>query len=214
MRAGNEGGEPRAIGGVVLAAGASTRMGSNKLLLRLGGVTLLRRAVDAALVAGLDPVVVVLGREAEVAREEISDLPCRPVENPDFASGIHTSLRAGIGALPPATSAAVVLLADMPFVTAPMIWAVAQRHLRGGHSLVLSDYAGVQAPPTLYARSLFPELLEADSGCGKKIAARHEAEAARVEWPADALADLDRPEDYERVRAELEAKKAECAPTS
>src|SRR5262245_5028009 len=124
MQGGTDGGETRAIGGVVLAAGASTRMGSNKLLLRLGGTTLLPRAVRAALEAGLDPVIVVLGRDAERARAEISDLACRPVENTDFESGIHTSLRAGIDALPPGTDAAVVLLADMPFVTAPMIWAL------------------------------------------------------------------------------------------
>ena len=110
--------------------------------------------------------------------------------------------------------AAVVLLADMPFVTAPMIWTLVKRHAGSGRPLVLSEYGGVQAPPTLYARALFPELIAADSECGKKVVRRHAAEADIVEWPADALPDLDRPEDYERVRAALEAGKAACAPTS
>ena len=157
---------------LVLAAGASTRMGSNKLFLRLAGTTLLRRAVRTALEAALDPVVVVLGRDAERARSEIADLPCRPVENADFESGIHTSLRAGIGAFPPGTNAAVVLLADMPFVTAPMIWTLVKRHAGSGRPLVLSEYGGVQAPPTLYARALFPELIAASKLAGNEYSTR------------------------------------------
>lgn len=203
------------VAGVVLAAGVSTRMGRNKLLLRLGGESLLKRAVRLCVASGLDPVVVVLGHEAERALRELSGLDCQPVLNPDYARGMNGSLRVGIEAVPARARAAVVLLADMPFVTARMVSTLVERYRESAAALVVSDYAGVQAPPTLYDRSLFAELgVPEGEGCGRRVVARHRSEAATVAWPAAALTDLDRPEDYERVRAELEAGEPSCVETS
>jgi molybdenum cofactor cytidylyltransferase len=204
------------VAGIVLAAGASTRMGRNKLLLPIGGEPLLRRSVRRALEAGLDPVAVVVGHEADRARETLSGLPCRILVNPDHAVGQQTSVRAGIRAVPAEANAAVILLADMPFVTAAMVSELVRLHRETGARLVLSDYGGVQAPPTLYARGIFSELDAAGGeGCSKRVIARHAGEAVRAAWPAAALADLDRPEDYERVRAQLApGGEPECAPTS
>ena len=194
------------MAGVVLAAGASNRMGQNKMLFQLDGESLLRRAVNRAVAAGLDPVVVVLGYEADRAYGELAGLTCRPVVNPDYARGINVSLRTGIAALPERAVAAVVLLADMPFVTARMIAMLVERYRETTAPLVISDYAGVHAPPALYDRSLFAELgaMEGE-GCGKQVVKRHLGEALAVPWPAAALADIDLPDDYERVRAELGA---------
>ncbi len=189
------------VAGVVLAAGASTRMGENKLLFDLGGEALVRRAVARATAAGLDPVVVVLGHEADRVRAELAGLPCRTVVNPDYGRGINASLKAGISALPAATAAAVVMLADMPFVTTPMLATLVERYRAGPAPLVISDYEGVNAPPMLYDRSLFPELLQMEGeGCGKQVVRRHRAEAAVARWPATALTDIDVPDDYARVR--------------
>jgi molybdenum cofactor cytidylyltransferase len=257
--------EPRAapgaagadVAGIVLAAGTSSRMGTNKLLLELGGETLLRRTVRAALAGGLSPVLVVLGHEAERARRELDGLACRTVINPDHAQGITSSLQAGVAAIAaigetaaataptatlaarpapdasrlapdaarlspdaaghttdaaaPATGtappiarvpAALVLLADMPFVSAEMIAALVARYRATGARLVISDYEGVTAPPMLYDRSLFGELLTMTGGrCGKQVVKRHRAEAEVLSWPAAALADLDAPGDYERLQA-------------
>jgi len=102
------------VAGILLAAGAATRMGQNKVLLELEGETLLRRSVRTARAAGLDPVLVVLGHEAERARGELHDSACRVVVNGEFARGINTSLDVGVRALPANCGAAVVLLADMP----------------------------------------------------------------------------------------------------
>jgi len=194
------------VAGVVLAAGASTRMGRNKLLFQLEGQSMLRRVAESALAAGLDPVIVVLGHEAERARLELDGLPCLSVLNPDYARGQNTSLCAGITAVPDGAAAAVVVLADMPFVTPAMIAAVMERYRDGPAPLVFSSYGGVQAPPTLYGRDLFPELrmLEGEGG-GKQVVKRHASEAAMVSWPAEALTDLDVPEDFERVKARLGA---------
>ena len=76
------------IAGVVLAAGSSARMGTNKLLLELGGELVIRRAVRRTLEAGLDPALVVLGHDADKIRGALAGLPCRPVLNPDWADGM------------------------------------------------------------------------------------------------------------------------------
>jgi molybdenum cofactor cytidylyltransferase len=203
------------VAGVVLAAGPSTRMGENKLLLRLDGETVLRRAARRAIAAGLDPVIVVLGHEAERARGELDGLACLTVVNPDYARGLNASARAGIAAVPASARAAVVLLADMPFVTDRMVATLVERYRKSDAPLVISEYGGVQAPPTLYDRSLFAEIGAAEGeGCGKRVVRRHRGEAASIGWPAAALTDLDRPEDYARVKAEIETRKTECAATS
>jgi molybdenum cofactor cytidylyltransferase len=173
-------------------------MGRNKLLLEIGGESLLRRAARRALAGGLSPLLVVLGHQAERAREELAGLPCTAVINPLYGQGIASSLRAGVAALPAGARAAMVLLADMPFVTPEMISVLAGRYRATRAPLVVSDYAGVDAPPTLYDRSLFGELLETAGG-GKQVVQRHHAEAEVVVWPAAALADLDVPEDFRRL---------------
>jgi molybdenum cofactor cytidylyltransferase len=194
-----------AVAGVVLAAGASTRLGRNKLFLEIEGTTLLRRTVQRVASAGLDPIVVVLGHEAERARAELAGLRCQPIVNPDYALGVNSSLRAGITAVSSA-NAAVVVLADMPFVTAAMIATLVERYRTGGAPLVISDYAGVNAPPMLYDHALFEELLAMQGeGCGKQVVKRHRAEAFSVSWPEEALTDLDVPEDYARVMAMVQA---------
>jgi molybdenum cofactor cytidylyltransferase len=190
------------VAGILLAAGSSTRMGRNKLLLRLEGESLLRRAARRALAAGLDPVLVVLGHEAERARAELAGLRCRAVSNPRHARGMGSSLAAGLRAVPGSCGAAVVLLADMPLVREEMIAAVVARWRETGAPLVLSRYGEVQAPPALYGRGLFAELAGGDGeGRGREVARRHRDRAALVDQPPEALADVDRLGDLARARA-------------
>jgi molybdenum cofactor cytidylyltransferase len=190
------------VAGIVLAAGASQRLGQNKLFLELEGETLLRRAVGRAVAAGLAPVLVVVGHEADRARREIAGMACQPVMNPDYALGVNVSLRAGIRAVPADVAAAVILLGDMPFVTTEMIAAVVAPFRQGDVPLVVSDYEGVQAPPTLFDRSLLYEFLGMGAdACSRHLVKRHRREAAEVRWPAAALADIDLPGDYERAKA-------------
>ncbi len=217
------------VAAVVLAAGASVRMGRNKLLLTLGGETVVRRAVRTAWAAGLDPVVVVTGHERDAVEAALHGLPCRTVFNSEHARGQHTSVGAGVAALagdsappkavapeanppapaPPADrcSAAIVILADMPFVTADMLRAVAERHAATGAPVVASRYGGeIIAPPILYDRRLFAELARMDRRCGRQVVQRHRADAVEVDWPEEMMRDLDRPSDYANARAELSAR--------
>jgi molybdenum cofactor cytidylyltransferase len=125
-------------------------------------------------------------------------LPCLTVINARYAEGMNTSLSAGISALPEGPAAAVVMLADMPFVTAAMVRELVSRWR--GEPLVVSLFGDVVAPPILYARALFPELCALDGdGCGKRVIHQHRAQAAEVRWPNFALQDLDVPADLERV---------------
>ena len=192
-----------AVAAIVLAAGSSTRMGRNKMLLDVGQEPLVRRSVRAALDAGPSPVILVLGHEAERVRAAVAGLACRVVLNAEHAQGQRGSLQAGLLSVPPDACAVVVTLGDMPFVTAAMIRTLVERFRQQDVPLVVSEYGDVIAPPTLYHRSLFPDLLAmTGEGGGKEVALRHRHAAAVVAWPREALADVDVPEDYERVVAQ------------
>ncbi|HEY3593832.1 MAG TPA: nucleotidyltransferase family protein [Polyangiaceae bacterium] len=191
------------IAAVVLAAGSSTRMGNNKLLLDLGGESVVRRAVRAAIEAALDPVIVVMGHERERVQTELHGLRYTPIWNPRHAEGVATSLKAGVTAASDA-AALVVVLADMPFVTPAMIGAVAGRYRAARARLVVSRYGAVDAPPICYDRELFGELLrEPGERCAKRVVRRHIDQAAIVTWPESALRDIDIAADYELARTEI-----------
>jgi molybdenum cofactor cytidylyltransferase len=193
------------VAGVLLAAGTSSRMGSNKMLFDLAGESVLRSAARRALAGGLSPLLVVLGHEAERSRQELEGLPCQTVVNPSYQQGITTSLQRGVATLPAAVAAVVVLLADMPFISAPMIAEVVARYRASSAPLVISDFAGVNAPPMLYDRCLFSELLSmTGEGCGRQVVKRHRHEAEVIAWPTAALADLDVPADYSRLQGAAE----------
>lgn len=184
--------------GIVLAAGASSRMGSNKLLLTLEGESLLRRAVGRALRAGLAPVVVVLGHEIERTRAELGDLAVDVAWNPDPTGPTSGSLHRGLDRLGPEVPSAVILLADMVLVTEEMLTALVRAV--EGVPLAVSRYGDVLAPPLCFRRALFPELRAwTGEGCGKAVVKRHLDEARILDWPEEALADVDTPEDFRRL---------------
>ena len=188
---------------LLLAAGSSTRMGRNKMLLELDDETMLRRAAKAAVSAGLDPVVVVTGHERELAEAQIDGIDCVPVHNSNHEAGIHTSVHAGIDSLPENVGAAIVVLADMPFVTGDMLRGLVERYRNSDAPLVISRYGGeINAPPMLYDRSLFGELRAIQQRCGREVVKRHRAEALELDWPRAALTDVNTPEDYDRIREE------------
>jgi CTP:molybdopterin cytidylyltransferase MocA len=130
----------------------------------------------------------------------LAGLPLETVVNPEYPAGMHGSIRAGIARVPADCDAALILLSDMPLVTPEMIAELVARYRAGGE-LVISLYGEVQAPPTLYARRHFPALASADAGCGRRVVRDHRSDAIEVHWPPALLADLDLPEDLERLRA-------------
>ena len=185
------------IAGILLAAGASTRMGTNKMLLEIDGVPLVRRAAERMLAVGVAPLIVVTGHEPVSVRDALIGLDVVFVQNPDYRGPTSGSLHAGLRAVPDACRAALLLLADMPHVTTAMLDALVARAQLEDAPLIVSRYGDVFAPPLLFTRALFDELLAwQGEGCGKAVVRRHENAAAVLDWTTAALADIDTPADY------------------
>jgi molybdenum cofactor cytidylyltransferase len=189
------------VGAVILAAGASSRMGTNKMLLELDGESLIRRAVGRALAAGLSPVVVVIGHEPDRIRTALKDFPVVFAVNPDYTGPTSGSLHRGLNALGPEVGAAVVMLGDMVRVTRETLAMLVAAVRDTDAPLVVSRYGDVTAPPLLFRRALFAELLAWNGeGCGKTVVKAHSHEAMYVDRPVALLADIDTPEDFEAVQ--------------
>ena len=194
--------EPLRVAGIVLAAGASRRMGRNKMLLELEGEPLVRRAARRALAAGLSPVVVVVGHEADRARAALADLAVLIALNPDFAGPTSGSLHAALDLLGEDVDAAVVLLGDMVHVSEAALAELVRRARSSDAPLVVSRYGDVTAPPLLFRRALFGELLAwTGEGCGKAVVQAHKREALYVDRPSAMLVDLDTPEDFQAAQS-------------
>lgn len=192
------------IGAVVLAAGRSTRMGEPKQLLRLGGRLMLEQTVENVRASGVDEEVLVLGFEAEAIRREISEAllgAVRVVVNGDYKSGIASSLRTGLAAVSSAMDAALIVLADQPFVRPESMLRILDVHRNSDAKIVVPFYRGKRGNPVLLDRSLFAEAmaLEGDVGC-RAIFANHADAIVRVDVDDPAvLADIDTREDFERL---------------
>jgi molybdenum cofactor cytidylyltransferase len=189
------------ITGVVLAAGASTRMGTPKLLLPLGGEPLVRRTVRQVCDAGFDEVLVVVGSESVSVVAALEGLPVRHALNAAYATGMGSSFRTAVAHLG-GSEAALFALADQPFVTATEYRMLLEAHRRHPGGIVCARYGEVTAPPHLFDRTLFPELAALEHGA-RPVLARHRDRTTVVELAADLLLDIDTPEDYELARSRL-----------
>ncbi len=194
--------DPSRIAAVILAAGASARMGRPKLLLTYQGIPLLQRAVDAAVRGGCDDVVVVLGADREQYLPALKGTTARVVHNPDFAHGMSGSIRIGTEALPEGAQAAVIMLADQPFIDASVIHGLIQTYRASGKKIVACTYGGVRGVPVLFDRALFLELLvlEGDQGA-RQVMDTYPDHIAAVEIPPDVARDVDTPDDARRLLA-------------
>jgi molybdenum cofactor cytidylyltransferase len=189
---------------VILAAGASTRLGRPKQLLELGGMPVIRLVSEAALRAALDDVVVVLGHDAEAVRAALADAGprVRTVLNDRYREGQSTSLVAGIRAMRQEAEAALVLLGDQPEVRVDAIDTVLARWRTDGGDIVQAAYGGTAAHPMLFDRSMWPELEGATGDEGARgIIARHRDRRILVEVGGRPPRDIDTAEDYERIKA-------------
>jgi 4-nitrophenyl phosphatase len=189
------------IAGVVLAAGGSTRFGQPKQLLDWNGTPLVAHAASVAVQAELDPVVVVVGHRAEHVLPTLRELAVQPAMNWRWKEGMSTSVQLGLAMLPPDVEAAIFLQCDQPLIGADMLRRLVERFQRSGASIVYPVYRGRQYTPVLFARPLFPELaaVTGDQG-GRALIPRHAEEVAAVEVGSpDLLADIDTPNDYERL---------------
>ena len=186
---------------IVLAAGASRRLGRPKQLLPLGGEPLIRHTVRNALASRASEVVVVLGNQADAIEQAIGQLGQRVVFNPDFAEGQSTSMVAGIHALAPDTDAAVMMLGDQPTVSPELLDVLIDQFERSNSAIVQPRYQGdTPGNPVLLSAKLLPELLGVTGDLGARDVIRaHRAEIAFVALDAPPPPDVDSDEDYCRL---------------
>jgi molybdenum cofactor cytidylyltransferase len=192
------------IGAVVLAAGQSTRMGSHKLLERIGGKPLVRQAVEAALASAARPVVVVTGNSSGEIEAALAGLDVQFANNPDFAKGLSTSLKRGLSALPEDCDGAVILLADMPDVGSVLIdTLIAAFDPAEERAICVATRNGRRGNPVLWARRFFPEMADLHGDVGaKSLMAAYDELVCEVEAGSDApLIDIDTPEALEAYRS-------------
>tara|TARA_R110002072_G_C7723782_1_gene515119 strand:+ start:50 stop:670 length:621 start_codon:yes stop_codon:yes gene_type:complete len=190
---------PSRVIAVVLAAGRSTRMAPvNKLTVDYRGAALVRHAAEAALASRVGEVIAVVGHEAEAVRDVLSGLDVRIVANPDYATGLASSVKAGIAAVGAEAAGAVILLGDMPGVTSAVVDALIEAFEgTAGQKICQPRYDGKPGNPVLWPRRLFAEFagLSGDVGA-KPLLARHTADVLGVDVGTDAIhMDIDAPTD-------------------
>lgn len=202
-----------AVGIIVLAAGASSRMGEPKQLLPFEGETLLKRAVRTALESPCRPVIVVLGSNADGLQEEIEETGALVSVNRAWVEGMSSSIRCGLRSLQataPNIEAVILMLCDQPLVTSDVIRRLVDAYHENSASLVASAYetegektCGV---PALFSRLLFSELMELRGAQGaKRIIARYRAKAVVIAVP-EAAFDVDTPDDYRALQDKAPGK--------
>lgn len=186
-----------ACAAVILAAGASTRLGQPKQLISIGGETLLSRTARLAREAGCDPVIVVLGFDAARMCVALADAPVILVQNHDWQSGMGSSLRRGIAAvtqLDPPPSEALLLVCDQLALTAGLLRELRRVHACGEKPITAACYAERPGVPAIFSARYFAELMEVEGDRGARgVIDRHAEDVALVEFE-DGTLDLDMPE--------------------
>jgi molybdenum cofactor cytidylyltransferase len=180
-------------------------MGQAKQLLYIGERTVLERTLENVRGSNVDEIVLVLGCFAERIQSQLSDSlleDLKIVVNPDYEQGMASSLRAGLSAVDQQMDAALIVLADQPFVRSETIDRIIGRHHLADAEIVIPFYRGSRGNPVLLNRSVFPEaeMLEGDTGC-RAIFGNHADGIAEVEVDdAGILLDINSRDDYEGLR--------------
>ena len=203
------------IAGVILAAGESARFGATKQLLDWKGKPFVRAVAMTALDAGISPVIVVTGANAEKVESAVDDLNVIIVRNDDWKSGQASSIKAGLGNLIPNLSlrsasqspnvveenvgGAIFLLTDQPQITPSILRALVQKHAEGLYPIVAPMVMDRRANPVLFDRDTFTDLMTLEGDVGGR-AVFHKYRVEYLPWHDDSLLlDVDTPEMYQRL---------------
>ncbi len=197
--------QPNTVGVILLAAGASIRLGEPKQLLKLQGETLLRRSAKTALSVS-NRVVVTLGSQIEMLRTEIEDLPVEIVENNDWETGMSSSIKVGLKKFlddPDELKAVIVMVCDQPLVNENLLEKIISKFQEIDAPIVACQYRNTLGVPALFHKNLFPELLALDSQTGaKRLIKKYHAQTAAISFSEGAF-DVDTPADYENLLKNL-----------
>jgi molybdenum cofactor cytidylyltransferase len=192
------------IAAVVLAAGRSTRMGAqNKLLADIAGTPMVRRVVEAVLGSEARPVLVVTGYQAPDVAAALSGLDVTLVANPDYATGLASSLKAGIRAVPENCAGVVIILGDMPRIAPEHLDRLIDAYIAdNGMTIIAPTHRGKRGNPVIWPPAFFPELLQLEGDTGaKSLLVEHARQVEEVELDTDAIfSDVDTPEALAQMR--------------
>jgi len=198
------------VAGIILAAGGSTRFGKPKQLLDWKGQPFVRAVATKALAAGLSPVVIVVGANAEQVESTVKDLDVMIVRNIDWISGQANSIREGIKVFLSSLTegfendlekagAAIFLLVDQPQITTSILLGLVEKHASGLFPIVAPIVLDRRANPVLFDRITFRDLLSLEGDVGGR-AIFHKFQVEYLTWHDDRmLLDVDTPEQYERM---------------
>ncbi|MEH2370038.1 nucleotidyltransferase family protein [Nostoc sp.] len=194
--------EKSTIAIMILAAGASTRMGTPKQLLLYQGRSLLQYITEIAIASVCQPVVVVLGANAEQIHPQIKQLPVKVVKNLDWASGMSTSIKSGIellNNLPQKIEAVVITLCDQPFVSPQIINQLVDTYYLTKKPIIACEYGDTLGVPALFSQTFFSELATLKETSGAKKVINHNLnEVFSIPFPLGDI-DIDTPKDYEQL---------------
>lgn len=190
---------------IILAGGGSSRLGRPKQLLEYNGKTLLALTLETAITSGLQPVVVVLGADAENLRKEINDKEVKLIVNTKWEEGMASSIRHGIKALTetnPNAESVILMVCDQPFVSADLLNNLVAAHEKTRKAVVASGYDNTFGPPVLFHHSLFEELLELKGDIGARSVVRQHVDELEVIPFPEGKFDIDSEADFERIKTE------------
>ncbi|MBD2196358.1 MULTISPECIES: nucleotidyltransferase family protein [Calothrix] len=191
---------------IILAAGASTRMGKPKQLLSYQGRSLIQHTVESAIASFCNPVIVVLGANAQQIRSQFNQDLVQIVENPHWNLGMSTSIRSGISALNHDSQnieAAVITVCDQPYISAEIINNLISAYSATKKPIIASQYAETLGVPALFSRQFFPELLTLNEDTGAKyLIKKYRDLVLAVNFPLGAI-DIDTPNDYQNLQANI-----------
>lgn len=187
---------------IILAAGSSSRLGRPKQLLPYNGKSLLENAVDVANDSIAEPVIVVLGANAEKLEKEIIEKKVHIEENKEWQEGMASSVRCGITALmriAPSVDAAIIMVCDQPFVSPELLNELNNQQKNTGKPIVTSQYENAIGPPALFYKTIFPELLKLKGDAGaRKIIEQRKGDVSTVSFIKGSI-DIDTEADYKTI---------------
>jgi len=197
------------VGAIVLAAGASTRMGQQKLLLPFAGTTVVAHIVRELHAAEVASVHVVVGFEPDRVRAALSGTRVNIVENPDYTRGMLSSVRTGLASAPSGWTATLIALGDQPLIRAAHVVALLAAHAAAPDLILAPGHEGRRGHPLLLPRRFWAEAAVQHDDTGLRGLLQAHADDVRVvEVGTDeVLSDMDTPEDYERTLARADDRR-------
>jgi molybdenum cofactor cytidylyltransferase len=193
---------PKNVGLILLAGGASERLGRPKQLLTYRGQTLLRHSLKTAITSQAKPVIVVLGANSEALKNEIKNFNTHVVVNAGWQEGMASSIRSGMQAVTeinPAAEGIILMVCDQPFVTSDLLNELIATHRKTGKQIVACGYEDTFGPPVFFHHALFQDLLQLKGDVGARSILSQHTDMVEIIPFLQGTFDVDTEADYEKL---------------